>query len=76
MPHYRPDDQRVVITGVFEGELQAIDLNTIMPKELTVLGSLGGPTVFDEAIDLVRQAKLKALPINTHTFPLATAGPK
>jgi threonine dehydrogenase-like Zn-dependent dehydrogenase len=62
---------RVVITGVFEGELQAIDLNTIMPKELTVLGSLGGPTVFDQAIDLIRQGKLKVLPINTHTLPLS-----
>jgi L-iditol 2-dehydrogenase len=62
---------RVVITGVFEGELQTIDLNTIMPKELTVLGSLGGPTVFDEAIDLIRQGKLKVLPINTHTLPLS-----
>jgi L-iditol 2-dehydrogenase len=66
---------RVVITGVFERELQTIDLNTIMPKELTVIGSLGGPTVFDEAIDLVRRAKLKVLPINTHTFPLS-AGPQ
>lgn len=62
---------RVVITGVFEGELQAIDLNTIMPKELMVLGSLGGPTVFDEAIDLLRQGKLEVLPINTHTLPLS-----
>lgn len=66
---------RVVITGVFEDELQAIDLNTIMPKELTVLGSLGGPTVFDEAIDLVRQGKLKVLPINTHTLSLS-GGPQ
>jgi threonine dehydrogenase-like Zn-dependent dehydrogenase len=66
---------RVVITGVFEKEMQAIDLNTIMPKELTVVGSLGGPTVFDEAIALVRQGKLTALPINTHTLPLS-AGPQ
>jgi L-iditol 2-dehydrogenase len=66
---------RVVITGVFEKEMQTIDLNTIMPKELTVIGSLGGPTVFDEAITLVRQGKLKALPINTHTLPLS-AGPR
>lgn len=66
---------RVVITGVFEGEGQTIDLNTIMPKELTVIGSLGGPTVFDEAIDLVRQGKLKVLPLNTHTLPLS-AGPQ
>jgi L-iditol 2-dehydrogenase len=62
---------RVVITGVFEKELQAIDLNTIMPKELTVIGSLGGPTVFDEVIGLLRQGKLQALPINTHTLPLS-----
>lgn len=64
---------RVVITGVFEGELQTIDLNTIMPKELMVIGSLGGPTVFDVAIDLLRQGKLDILPINTHCVPLSKA---
>jgi threonine dehydrogenase-like Zn-dependent dehydrogenase len=42
-----------------------------MPKELTVMGSLGGPTVFDEAVELVRKGQLKVLPINTHTFPLS-----
>ncbi len=62
---------RVVITGVFEGEWHTVDLNTIMPKELTVLGSLGGPIVFDEAIQYVRQGKLKVLPIMTHKFPLS-----
>jgi L-iditol 2-dehydrogenase len=66
---------RVVITGVFEKELQTIDLNTIMPKELTVIGSLGGPTVFDEAVELIRKGKLLVLPINTHTLPLSQ-GPK
>lgn len=64
---------RVVITGVFEGAMHTIDLNTIMPKELTVIGSLGGPTVFDEAIHLVREGKLHILPILTHTYPLSMA---
>ncbi len=62
---------RVVITGIFEKELQVIDFNTIMPKELTVIGSLGGPTVFDEVIDLIRKGKLEVLPINTHTLRLS-----
>jgi L-iditol 2-dehydrogenase len=62
---------RVVITGVFEGEWHIVDLNTIMPKELTVIGSLGGPTVFDEAIQWVRQGKLQVLPLMTHKFPLS-----
>ena len=66
---------RVVITGVFEKEFQTIDLNTIMPKELTVIGSLGGPIVFDEAVDLIRKGKLQVLPINTHFLPLS-AGPE
>ncbi len=66
---------RVVITGVFEKEWQTIDLNTIMPKELTVIGSLGGPLVFDEAVDLIRKGKVQVLPINTHTLPLS-AGPE
>ncbi len=62
---------RVVITGVFEGEMQTIDLNTIMPKELTVIGSLGGPLVFDDVIEMVRDGKLNVTPINTHYFPLS-----
>ncbi len=66
---------RVVITGVFEKEMQTVDLNTIMPKELTVIGSLGGPLVFDEAVDLIRKGKLQVLPINTHFLPLS-AGPQ
>jgi len=66
---------RVVITGVFEKELQAVDFNTIMPKELTVIGSLGGPTVFDEAVELIRNGKLQVLPINTHTL-LLSEGPQ
>ncbi len=53
---------RVVITGVFEGEKQTIDLNTIMPKELTVIGSLGGPLVFDDVIELVRDGKIDVTP--------------
>jgi threonine dehydrogenase-like Zn-dependent dehydrogenase len=62
---------KVVITGVFEGEKQTIDLNTIMPKELTVIGSLGGPLVFDDVIAMIRQGKIQVTPINTHFFPLS-----
>ncbi len=64
---------RVVITGVFEGEMQTIDLNTIMPKELTVIGSLGGPLVFDDVIALIREGKINVKAINTHFFPLSFA---
>lgn len=64
---------RVVITGVFEGEMQTIDLNTIMPKELTVIGSLGGPQVFDDVIAMIRIGKINAKAINTHIFPLSYA---
>lgn len=64
---------RVVITGVFEGEMQTIDLNTIMPKELTVIGSLGGPQVFDDVIAMIREGRIQVKPINTHFFPLSMA---
>jgi L-iditol 2-dehydrogenase len=62
---------RVVITGVFEGKMQTIDLNTIMPKELTVIGSLGGPLVFDDVIKMVREGLIDVESINTHFFPLS-----
>jgi L-iditol 2-dehydrogenase len=64
---------RVVITGVFEGEMQTIDLNTIMPKELTVIGSLGGPQVFDDVIAMLREGRIQVKPINTHFYPLSMA---
>jgi threonine dehydrogenase-like Zn-dependent dehydrogenase len=61
---------RVVITGVFEGERQTIDLNTIMPKELTY-SVRWAALVFDDVIAMVRQGKIQVKPINTHYFPLA-----
>lgn len=64
---------RVVITGVFEGEMHTIDLNTIMPKELTVIGSLGGPLVFDDVIKMTREGLIHVKPINTHYLPLSAA---
>lgn len=62
---------KVLITGVFEGEMQTIDLNTIMPKELTVIGSLGGPLVFDDVISMVQEGVVDVRAINTHYFPLS-----
>jgi len=47
-----------------------IDLNTIMPKELTSL-ALSETDRFDEAIELIRKGKLQVLPINTHTLMLS-----
>lgn len=64
---------RVVVTGVFEKKMHSVDLNTIMPKELTIIGSLGGPTVFDEVIGLIREGQLNPLPLNTHLLPLSEA---
>jgi threonine dehydrogenase-like Zn-dependent dehydrogenase len=51
--------------------MQTIDLNTIMPKELTVIGSLGGPLVFDDVISMVREGVIDVRAINTHNFPLS-----
>ena len=61
---------RVVMTGLFAGEKCAVDFDPLVINNVAILGSLGGPNCWDEAIDLHERGKVTAAPMITHRLPL------
>jgi len=62
---------RVAVTGLYGGKKCQIDFDTFVVNNITVYGSLGGPNVWDEAIDLHERGLVKAEPLITHRLPLS-----
>ena len=61
---------RVAMTGLFAGQKCAVDFDPLVINNITILGSLGGPSVWDEAIDLHERGIVTAKPLITHRLPL------
>ena len=62
---------RVAMTGLFAGEKCAVDFDPLVINNITILGALGGPSVWDEAIDLHERGMITAKPLITHRLPLS-----
>lgn len=62
---------RIAMTGLFAGQKCAVDFDPLVINNITILGSLGGPSCWDEAIDLHERGKVTAKPLITHRLPLA-----
>ncbi len=62
---------RVAVTGLYAGKKCGIDFDSLVVNNITVYGSLGGPNVWDEAIDLHERGLVRAEPLITHRMPLA-----
>ena len=62
---------RVAMTGLFAGQTCQVDFDPLVVNNVTVLGTLGGPGVWDEAIDLHERGLITAGPLITHRLPLA-----
>ena len=62
---------RVAMTGLFAGEKCAVDFDPLVVNNITILGVLGGPSVWDEAIDLHERGIITAKPLITHHMPLS-----
>ena len=62
---------RVAMTGLFAGEKCAVDFDPLVINNITILGVLGGPSVWDEAIDLHERGIITAKPLITHRLPLS-----
>jgi 2-desacetyl-2-hydroxyethyl bacteriochlorophyllide A dehydrogenase len=62
---------RVAMTGLFAGQLCEVDFDPLVVGEVSILGCLGGPNLWDEAIALHRSGKIRTAPIITHRLPLA-----
>lgn len=62
---------RVAMTGLFAGQKCAVDFDPLVVNNITILGVLGGPGVWDEAIDLHERGIITAKPLITHRLPLS-----
>lgn len=62
---------RIALTGLLAGQKCSVDFDPIVINNITVLGSLGGPGIWDEAIDLHESGKVTAAPLITHQLPLS-----
>jgi len=60
---------RVAMTGLFAGQKCAVDFDPLVINNITILGCLGGPSVWGEAIYLHESGKVTAKPIITHRLP-------
>jgi threonine dehydrogenase-like Zn-dependent dehydrogenase len=61
---------RIAMTGLTGGKPYALDFDPLVVGNVTIFGSLGGPSVWDEAIDLHRRGLVTARPLITHNLPL------
>jgi L-iditol 2-dehydrogenase len=62
---------RVAMTGLFAGQKCTVDFDPLVINNITILGCLGGPSLWDEAIYLHESGKVTARPIITHRLPLS-----
>lgn len=61
---------RIAMTGLFAGQKCSVDFDPLVINNITMLGSLGGPSVWDEAINLYERGMVTAKPLITHHLPL------
>lgn len=61
---------RLLFLTKFGDKSSDFDLDAVILKELTLFGVAGGPGVWDEAITLVNEEKVKLSPLITHKFKL------
>ncbi len=62
---------RVAITGLFGGKTCAVDFDPLVVNNITILGTVGGPSCWDEAISLHERGLVTARPLITHHLPLS-----
>jgi L-iditol 2-dehydrogenase len=62
---------RVAMTGLFAGAICDVDFDPLVVNEISILGSLGAPGMWPEAISLHQRGLVRAERIITHRMPLA-----
>ena len=61
---------RIAMTGLFAGQTCAVDFDPLVINNISILGSLGSPNCWAEAIDLHERGAVTASPLITHRLPL------
>ena len=61
---------RIGMTGLFGGKKCNVNFDPLVVNNITIYGSLGGPSLWDEAIDLHERGLVTTRPLITHHLPL------
>ena len=63
----------MAMAGFFMGPVPGVDLNTLVTRNLTLVGSLGSPGVWERVMAMVAGGAFDTKPVITHRFPLSQA---
>jgi len=62
---------RVAMTGLFAGDVCAVDFDPLVVQEISIFGCLGAPGLWPECISLHKRGLVRAERIITHRLPLS-----
>ena len=60
----------LIVISIFSGKAKELDLSFLYNKEPIIYGSKGAQDGFPEALQLLKEKRLKTTPMITHRFPL------
>jgi L-iditol 2-dehydrogenase len=63
---------RLVVIGLTGAESVAVDLDRVVVNDQVILGSLGSPDVWPQALELLGRGRVRPSALVTHRYPLAT----
>ena len=65
---------RLVVIGLTGAESVPVDLDRVVVNDQVVLGSLGSPAVWPQALELLGRERVRPATLVTHRYPLAAVG--
>jgi len=65
---------RLVVIGLTGAEWVPVDLDRVVVNDQVVLGSLGSPAVWPQALELLGRGRLRPSTLVSHRYPLAAVG--
>jgi threonine dehydrogenase-like Zn-dependent dehydrogenase len=65
---------RLVVIGLTGAELVAVDLDRVVVNDQVILGSLGSPDVWPQALELLGRGRVRPSVLVTHRYPLEAVG--
>ena len=65
---------RLVVIGLTGAESVPVDLDRVVVNDQVVLGSLGSPAVWPQALELLGRGRLRPSTLVSHRYPLAAVG--
>lgn len=63
----------LAIAGFFAGPVPGLDMNSVVIRNLTIVGSLGSPGVWERVMAMMAGGTFDPTPVVTHRFSLAEA---